>query len=184
VSKASELVGELSLMKFFPADENARVALVRIVCEMAENDDQVRWLVRRMLNLYNEWPGPRELRACFCSKFRPADGIHQYSSVYLDGIPSERATAPQLPAAPMRQIQPPITDAKVQRAVQVLTAKAQRMPAARNGSDAAAGRLREILTAPCDRPELPGPTPQIITQEDVRREVEKLRIQRESTGTR
>ncbi len=35
--------------------------------------------------------------------------------------------------------------------------------------------LEEILTAPRDRPELPGPTPQIITQADVNREIQKRR---------
>ncbi len=34
--------------------------------------------------------------------------------------------------------------------------------------------LEEILTPPRDRPELPGPTPQIITQVDIDREVAKL----------
>ena len=48
--------------------------------------------------LYNEWPGPQEVRAVFCSRFKPADSIEAYSSVYMDGIPSESETYGQIEA--------------------------------------------------------------------------------------
>jgi hypothetical protein len=94
------LVGSMGTMKFFPSDPAARLALTELMTEMASTEEQVRWLAKRMRSLYNEWPGEREMRACFCSRFRPADGINAYSSVYSDGIPSERQNAdPQrLPA--------------------------------------------------------------------------------------
>lgn len=96
-----DLISDLTVMLFFPSEPAARVALIRMVGEMAENEDQVRWLVQRMTSgLYNEWPGPGELRAVFCSRFRPRDGLTAYSSVYPDGIPSERPAAPPLLALP------------------------------------------------------------------------------------
>ena len=94
VKLASEKIAELTLMKFFPAEKQARAALVQMVCGMATTNEQVDWLVRRALALYNEWPGPRELRALFCSRWKPRDGIEARSTVYLadetgGGFPSE-----------------------------------------------------------------------------------------------
>jgi hypothetical protein len=81
---------KLAMLKFFPSDEGARLGILDLVCKMAQSEEQVDWLVNRMTDgLYNEWPGPAELRACFCSKFRPKDGKSISSGIYLDGIPSE-----------------------------------------------------------------------------------------------
>jgi len=85
----NELVGSLALMRFFPSDLYARAALVETLGEMCETEDQVRWLVKRVRALYGEWPGEREMRACYCARFKPKDGIDVGSSVFLDGIPSE-----------------------------------------------------------------------------------------------
>src|ERR1043165_9648334 len=89
VKRAAQAVARLGALKYFPLDPHAQTGIVQIVCEMAYEDSQVDWLVNRMIGLYNEWPGPRELRACFCSKFKPKDGKECHSQVYLDGIPSE-----------------------------------------------------------------------------------------------
>ncbi len=104
VKRAIEQIGPLALMKFFPpkSEEGARTALVGMICEMASNNEQIEWLVRRALTLYNEWPGPRELRALFCSRYKPADGIEARSTVYLSdeggggGFPRESQTTPQV----------------------------------------------------------------------------------------
>ena len=86
------MISELAVLKFFPANnESVLLALVRLVSEMCHDEGEVRWLIDRMTSgLYGEWPGPAEMRACFCSRFRPRDGIEAYSTVYLDGIPSEK----------------------------------------------------------------------------------------------
>ncbi len=97
----TKIVAELSLLKFFPSDSAARVALVRMVCEMASTEEQVRWLVRRALVVFNEWPGPHELRALFCSRWKPLDFNEAYSALYPasengGGFPRD----PALPPAP------------------------------------------------------------------------------------
>lgn len=85
------LCAELTLLRFFPADENGRAALIALVGCMCSNEDQVRWLVQRTLALCNEWPGPVGLRQILCSKFKPADGIEAGStSLFPDGPPSEK----------------------------------------------------------------------------------------------
>ncbi len=80
----------MSLMKFFPADEDARLALMELLGEMCHDDAEIEWLARRMRHKYNEWPGSLELRAMLSSKRTPKDGIEAGSSIYPDGIPSER----------------------------------------------------------------------------------------------
>jgi hypothetical protein len=188
VKAATVEIAKLAMLKFFPADKEARNAIVQMVCEMAATDEQVKWLVHRALKLYNEWPGPKELRACFCSKFRPLDGINAYSAVYADGIPSERENAPNLLEAPRRevrllpggkQIHEPVEDPKRAAAVKRLAASMPKMPSGKPIPGAQYSRvdkaLRELETAPRDRPELPAPTPQIITREDVERMVAEIR---------
>lgn len=76
-------------MKFFPSDEGAKKEIMALIASMCSSDEQVAWLANRTVALHNEWPGPRELRAVLCSKFRPKDGFEVYSDVYPEGIPSE-----------------------------------------------------------------------------------------------
>lgn len=94
--KATKSLARLTLLKFFPADPTARAEIVLLVCRMAHTNEQVNWLAERTLGLWNDWEGPRELRAVFCSKFRPADGIEAYSALerFADGIPSETESGP------------------------------------------------------------------------------------------
>jgi hypothetical protein len=73
-----------------------KLAVMEDLPEIVANDEQLAWLIRRATALYNQWPGLSEIRAVYCSKFRPRDGIEVNSGVYLDGIPSERAAAPVL----------------------------------------------------------------------------------------
>ncbi len=91
-------------LKFFPGDPDARLGIAEQIADMARDADQVRWLVRRLPKLYPEWPSSLEVRAVFCSKFRPLDGIEAYSAVYLDGIPSEREEL-QISTGPVREIE-------------------------------------------------------------------------------
>ena len=98
----AELCAELTLLRFFPSDENARAALVLLIGRMCSTEDQVRWLVQRTLAICNEWPGPLVLRQILCSKVKPADGIETGgTSAFPDGAPSEkRIEAPTMPALP------------------------------------------------------------------------------------
>jgi hypothetical protein len=83
------MLSALAMLKYFPAGNEAVLeSLARMVGSMCENEEQVRWLVDRMTSgIYGEWPGPAEMRACFCSRFKPKDGINAYSQVYPDGLP-------------------------------------------------------------------------------------------------
>ncbi len=150
------IVAELATLPYYRSEEAAHLAVVRIVGQMATNVDQVRWLVSRMTSgIYTEWPGPGELRACFCSKFKPADGIECHSSVYPDGIPSERTSQPWIAAAPPKLLEAgkdePITDPRSQHGVDLLVRKSPRMPSGKPIGDEAEARFEEAISAPGDR---------------------------------
>lgn len=94
-------VGNLMAMPFFPSEPLVKMAVLNELPQIVQTDAQLLWLIRRVTQLYNAWPGTSEIRAVYCSKYRPLDGIEVYSSVYPDGIPSERqAGEPAWPALP------------------------------------------------------------------------------------
>jgi|SRR6185437_2873311 len=172
VAEAAKEIAKLGMLKYFPADKEARAAIVQMVCEMAANNAQVAWLVKRALALYNEWPGPNELRAAFCSKFRPRDGITAYSRIYADGIPSEKqGFAAALPSPDRKALPAGAASADPELAAEVKASvkRLQNAPLSRSGF---ARTIAEVVTAPQDRKALPGPTEQVITREDCERAVE------------
>jgi hypothetical protein len=121
----SSAVNQLALMAFFPSDPEVRAALVTVLMDLIETEDQLDWLVNRALRLYAKWPGVAELRALYCSRFKPRDGIESYSTVYLDGIPAE--------STPLRREPAPLTtaDPELRQNVAEL-AHRRRMPQAKS----------------------------------------------------
>jgi len=107
--RVMRLIGEWAgTMRFFPSDPDARLGLAKQLARMVGSEEQLRWLVETLPTLYSEWPGLRELRALYCMKFRPMDGIEVASEVYPDGLTREQLNPgmKELPAAPMLQLPP------------------------------------------------------------------------------
>ncbi len=165
----TQIIAKLGAMKFFPSDPDARIAIAEAVADMARDEDEVRWLVKRMLALYNEWPGLHEMRGCFCSRFRPKDGIEAYSGVYVDGIPSEyeeknlALSGGQQRYLPSRETPEDLTQAQSLRDFIRDAARAKDM----NRVGQAKQKIREIPALP------PGVKP--ITQADIDRAVDQFR---------
>ena len=154
---------------------------------MCASEEQVRWLIDRMTSgIYAEWPGVHEMRACFCCRYKPKDGINAYSTIYPDGLPID-PTAPPRPeiAAPKLKALPPgheaTADPELEASIQRLAAKCA-MPAAHWAVDQFAHILREIKEPPHLRePAEPTPTNpnyKPITQADVDRAVQELHAKR------
>ena len=68
-------VNEFGALKFFPADESARTAVMKLLQRMVTTPEQLAWLVRTMIDEVGEWHGTRELRGVFCSHYWPRAGI-------------------------------------------------------------------------------------------------------------
>src|SRR5215831_19020667 len=94
---AARAVAKLGLMAFFPGDPDTRGALIHVLMELVETEDQLAWLIERALKLYSRWPGVGEIRALYCSRFKPKDGAEAYSEMYQSGFPHESAR-PEIPA--------------------------------------------------------------------------------------
>ena len=128
-----EYVMELAILPFFPPEDPARMAIARMIGAMASNEDQVRWLVRTMTSgAFSKWEGPAELRAVFCMKFRPKDGIEATSAIYPDGMSREQLNPGlQITAGAPLQIAgavgPVTIDPEMELTV-VALAEAKRMP--------------------------------------------------------
>jgi hypothetical protein len=166
--RIAELCADLTLLKFFPSDPAAAGALLLLVGRMASNEDQVRWLVKRTLELYDEWPGPRTFRGIFCQKYKPREGADLRCIVtekYPDGIPSEKAIeAPRLALRSGREF---TADAKLESAVETTFQQMPRIDALPKHPPTAADRrfdayLKELATAPCDREVSPVSNPQPV----------------------
>ena len=154
----AELVAELTLLRFFPADEDGRAALVKLVGRMCSNEDQVCWLVERVLSKCNEWPGPLVLRQILCSRFKPADGIEAGgTAMFPDGIPSEKQIeAPALLALPPGHVA--TLDLQFENAVRLL-AEAKDLNRVRGPV-----KVQEVPTNPNYKP---------ITQADIEKAVQE-----------
>lgn len=78
-----QVVESFDALEFFPRDSAAaKAAVIKLIAAMVGTVEQLAWLQSAMLNRVGRWHGPKELRAVFCTRFRPADGLEvEYSTV-------------------------------------------------------------------------------------------------------
>jgi hypothetical protein len=62
-------------LRFFPSDPDARIGIARQIAKFVANEAQLTWLVDTLPTCYSEWPAMLEVRAFFCTKFKPLDGV-------------------------------------------------------------------------------------------------------------
>lgn len=76
--------------------ESALTFLADDLLSMATNPKQLVWLVKEARLTFTEFPSPRELRALFCAKFEPRDGIeiHDERFAYLAPPPPRTVALP------------------------------------------------------------------------------------------
>jgi hypothetical protein len=162
-----QAMGRIALMKFFPSSDSvARATVMLELISLCSKDEQAEWLSKRLTVLYTEWPGLRELRAVFCSKFEPRDKIEVTSADprFIDGIPSENPVAEWKPTANLEsgqrllpgEVEPFTVDPELEKLVSELAAKKVMPPIER--------RTKEEIERDLYRPR--------ITQADIDRELE------------
>jgi hypothetical protein len=74
-----EAVSDLGMLPFFPRESAASVMM--LLAKLCNNRQQLRWLIDEVVNKIGTWPGPKELRGIFCTKFDPADGVDAWSEI-------------------------------------------------------------------------------------------------------
>lgn len=87
--EATIVVEMLTALPFFPTAGGAQALIGEELKAMCGSFTQAVWLARRMSQLYVKWPGAKEMRATYVSRYSASDGIDAYSEAYPDGIPSE-----------------------------------------------------------------------------------------------
>jgi hypothetical protein len=88
-----------ALLKFFPGDEASAEIVMEFLAELVSTPEELRWLSDTMVDEIGEWPGAKEVRGLFCSRFAPRDGIE--AECTLPTIPRQEG----LPGASQRQIE-------------------------------------------------------------------------------
>jgi len=86
----SGAVEGLAAMPWFPPDEGARIMVGDALAALCRDGLSCFELVRRMLVLYRQWPGVREMRICYCALIGvplSGDDLHlEISEFYPDGF--------------------------------------------------------------------------------------------------
>lgn len=188
ITEIADLVTELAVLRFFPVEPAARLVIIRLIGEMTHNDDQIRWLIKRMTSgIYAEWPGIAELRACFCCRYKPKDGIEAHSTVYPEGLPPDPMAPPRsaIMAGNNKRLMPgePVTadpefEFEIRRA-----AEKRKMPTVHPAASRFGEMLRDLETPPDRRqgPERPVNLDfKPLTQADVDRAREEYRARKGS----
>ena len=88
--------GRIFLMPFFPSSsETDRATVVDELLCMVHSDAEALWLAYRLVQVFTKgWPGIGEMRALYCKRFKPKDGIELHSQQFPDGFPSEKQLGP------------------------------------------------------------------------------------------
>ena len=94
--QAKLAVAVMAAIPMFPADAIVRAVIGEEVRSLCADPGTAIWLAKRMVALYEKWPGPRELRRVYASRYIPHDRIMPagISEAYPEGIPSERTAKP------------------------------------------------------------------------------------------
>lgn len=98
----------LSCLRYFPTEPGARSMIAHLFMRMVSMPDQLSWLVQQFIDHVGEWHGPKELRGVFCTRFKPADGIEETSTLagysaldseagYLEQFTNERRAELEAP---------------------------------------------------------------------------------------
>ena len=74
-------VAAMSAMKFFPPAPATIAFVMDMLARMVDEKQKLAWLTETLVDNVSEWPGAAQVRALFCTRFAPADGI--------DGPPCE-----------------------------------------------------------------------------------------------
>lgn len=159
----SSAVDSLAAMPWFPHEDGARIMIGDALAAMCRNGAACFDLVRRMLVLYRQWPGIREMRICYCALIGPplsGQDLHlAVSEFYPDGFgsPVLASAILALPAGHMASMDRVLDDGVRLLAIAKDLNRPKKRPAP------------EVPTNPNFKP---------ITQADIDREVSALRDQR------
>lgn len=72
---------KLAMLEFWPSEPAVRVEIGIFLARMCISRESLDWLTTQLVNRVGRWPGPREVRGIYCTRFPPADGENAYSEI-------------------------------------------------------------------------------------------------------
>jgi hypothetical protein len=83
-------IAELSLIPYFPKDEDGRVMVMNHLRLMCPSLEALRYTTRTAVTHMRKWSGVPELRGILCNRYNAADGEDTWSAIPgLRGIDNE-----------------------------------------------------------------------------------------------
>lgn len=83
-------IAGLAAIPWFPKEDGSRMMIADALARMCVDSRSSFELVRRMVDMYKEWPGVREMRICYCALVGPplsGEDLHlAISEYYPDGF--------------------------------------------------------------------------------------------------
>jgi hypothetical protein len=89
VMEQAQALGEL--VPFFPRGEAAQRVIVSEIQGFCGTSQELRWFIHEFVRKVPKYEGVPQLRAVFCSRFKPADGIEP--TIDVPGFTAEDAEA-------------------------------------------------------------------------------------------
>jgi hypothetical protein len=77
IRQAGVAVSQMAVLKCFPSDAIARAMLAEMILRTVSDTERLEWLVRVAVANCDEYPGPKQIRALYCTRFKPKDGGDQ-----------------------------------------------------------------------------------------------------------
>jgi hypothetical protein len=79
--QATDAVARLTALEYFPSEAAARFEIARMFMRMVDDPKKLEWLVRTLVDRIGKYPGTREIRGVYCTRFQPFDGIEESSTL-------------------------------------------------------------------------------------------------------
>lgn len=95
---------ELGTIPFFPRDAGPKTAVLRHLEAFVDRRERLRWLVSSAVEFMTQWQGVAELRALYCVRFRPADGIEGKTCTIQGFTPADCENVNLLPPVDFKKL--------------------------------------------------------------------------------
>ena len=83
ITKEQARIGaqRLAALPYYPNEEYARAEISRLFLRMVESPKQLEWLITVLLDRCDRYPGIKEIRGVYCTRYKPLDGVEEYSTI-------------------------------------------------------------------------------------------------------
>ncbi len=81
-----QAMDDLATIPYFPQADNVRAAVMDNLLRFVAGPEEFLWLVRTTVATAKQWCGVAEMRALYCTRYRPVDGLKPEPQCALPGF--------------------------------------------------------------------------------------------------